>query len=145
MSLPFLVPESKQPSAEDAFLIFWANYPRKLGKFDAQRAWKKIKPEEMREVLDGLTAWNLYWKQSATEMQFIPYPATWLRHRRWEDVEPAAEQTEKKSTGLKLVEFYEEMKHEGRWQDSFDKFAALPTSHELKVLYRARRKESLAS
>ena len=69
------------------FPLFWERYPKKLAKRDAEKAFAKIKPDEklFNLILEKL---ELY-KQSEAWLkdggQFIPYPATWLNGRRWED------------------------------------------------------------
>lgn len=77
-----------EPQSEH-FQTFWDAYPRKIGKPPARRAWAKIPGIETNfaDVLDGLE----HWKRSAqwSDSQFIPYPATFLNQRRWEDREAA--------------------------------------------------------
>ena len=72
--------------SESRFDIFWKAYPRKVGKPAAQKAWKGIKGIESHsgEVLAGVSRWIAHW----TDKQFIPYPATFLNQRRWEDEIP---------------------------------------------------------
>lgn len=65
------------------FALFWSVYPVKKAKLDALRAWeqtKKIRPpiEELLAAVHKLTL-------SVSDVQFCPYPATWLRGGRWED------------------------------------------------------------
>lgn len=71
----------------DGFDLFWRAYPRRVGKADAERAWKKIAPND--DLLSRILAaidWQVYtWEKPFT---FTPYPATWLRGRRWEDEMP---------------------------------------------------------
>jgi hypothetical protein len=72
-----------QPVA-DGFERFYSAYPRKKGRAEAQRAWRKVNPEEVdlifaRLELLKLGEWN------GKDLQYIPYPATWLNGRRWED------------------------------------------------------------
>ena len=68
----------------DSFTEFWKNYPRKIGKGAAEKAWEKHKPD-LPTVLPALK------RDRATEQwrkdngRFIPNPATWLNQRRWED------------------------------------------------------------
>lgn len=69
------------------FDAFWAAYPRKVGKGNAERAWAAIAPDELlarritRAVSDHIAAW----RDRGTEPEYIPHPATWLNARRWED------------------------------------------------------------
>ncbi len=69
------------------FAQFWAAYPKKVGKSSAEKAFAKINPDD--ELLKAII--NAIDKQSKSEQwtkddgQFIPYPATWLNGKRWED------------------------------------------------------------
>lgn len=76
------------PQGTDAlFDRFWAAYPKKKGRESARRAWKKLRPDKelcrvMAEALDRQKR-SGDWRREGG--QFIPYPATWLNGRRWED------------------------------------------------------------
>jgi hypothetical protein len=69
------------------FLSFWKGYPKKLARLMAGRAWKKINPDDglIKTIMESLE------KHKRTEQwrkdggAYIPYPATWLNQRRWED------------------------------------------------------------
>lgn len=67
------------------FADFWASYPRKQGKLDAQRAWKKITPSEHTHVMSGLERWKKTEQWTKDGGKFAPHPATFLNRRRWED------------------------------------------------------------
>ena len=69
----------------DYFLAFYSLYPRKSAPARAEKAAKKIKPEQWPEVMEGLKRYIAYWKQHGTEKGFIPYPATWLNGQQWLD------------------------------------------------------------
>jgi hypothetical protein len=68
------------------FEIFWTEYPKKVGKQAALKAWKNTKSKP--EIADILQAIEL---QKRTEQwrkdggQFIPNPATWINQGRWDD------------------------------------------------------------
>lgn len=85
-SKPSCSPSASEP-ADDGFAAFWEQYPKRVAKTEALKAWKKIKPSG--QVLAGLMAALEKKKASADWLkdggQFIPYPATWLNGRRWED------------------------------------------------------------
>ena len=72
-----------------SFDKFWAAYPKKVSKPQAMRSWKKIKPNA--EALGTIMAAIEVAKESADWKKeggkYIPYPATWLNNRRWEDVQ----------------------------------------------------------
>jgi len=66
------------------FVKFWAAYPRKVGKADALRAWKRHRPP-IEQVLAALK-WQVAsdsWTENGGE--FIPHPASYLNAGRWED------------------------------------------------------------
>jgi len=71
---------------------FWRDYPRKICKFMARKAFLRIKPwnqETCDAIFAGLDRWVNHWRDNEIDRQFIPYPATWLNQHRWED-EPDA-------------------------------------------------------
>lgn len=86
-TIPPVVPQGT--GAEMLFERFWAAYPKKKGKDAAKRAWKKLAPDMalcrvMAEALERQKRSRDWRKEGG---QFIPYPATWLNGRRWEDEE----------------------------------------------------------
>jgi len=71
---------------DDRFLKFWSAYPKKKAKDQAEKAFTKVS-EPVEKLLDaiGLAKNSADWRKEGGK--FIPYPATWLNGRRWEDVE----------------------------------------------------------
>ncbi len=67
------------------FNAFYSLYPRKVARKDAEKAAKNIPETEWPQIMEGVKKYIIYWKQTNTEKQFIPLPATFLRGRRWED------------------------------------------------------------
>ena len=70
----------------DAFDQFWAAYPKKIAKPKAEKAFKRQSGEANLAAI--LTAIASHAKSEAWTKdggQFIPYPATWLNQKRWED------------------------------------------------------------
>lgn len=90
INIPPIVPQGD--NAIDAlFDRFWAAYPKKKGKEAARRAWRKLKPDitlcrVMAEALERQKQSRDWRKEGGA---YIPYPATWLNGRRWEDEDPA--------------------------------------------------------
>ena len=65
-----------------------------MSKADARKAFAKLNPDAAL-VKDMLRA--LDWQKRLPEWtkdgeQFIPYPATWLNGRRWEDEQPKTDE-----------------------------------------------------
>ena len=72
---------------DDSFNRFWDEYPKKVAKQDAIKAWEKLRPDAslVTGIMNGLFKWKSSDEWKRNEGQFVPYPATWLNHRRWED------------------------------------------------------------
>lgn len=69
------------------FEDFWAAYPRKVGKFAAQREWQKLSPSaDVQKEMAAALEWQVpLWD----DPQYIPHPRTWLHQGRWMDEPPA--------------------------------------------------------
>ena len=76
----------------DAFAAFWAAYPKKKSKADAEKAFKQV-TEPIEVLLAAIEAQKKSPEWQKDGGQFIPYPATWLRRGAWMDETdaPAAE------------------------------------------------------
>lgn len=81
-------PPTPSKGAGDGFDEFWKAYPKKVAKAQAQKAWNKIKPnaELQQVILNTLERQKQSVQWQKDNGQFIPYPATWLNGRRWEDM-----------------------------------------------------------
>lgn len=69
---------------------FWALFPRRVGKQDAEKSWRKQKPDP--ELVRTALIWQIEaWDAESPPRPIdkIPHPATWLNGRRWEDEKPA--------------------------------------------------------
>uniref|UniRef100_A0A6H1ZCX0 DUF1376 domain-containing protein n=1 Tax=viral metagenome TaxID=1070528 RepID=A0A6H1ZCX0_9ZZZZ len=71
----------------EVFDQFWSDYPKKRSKGDAEKAWARIKPTQHTSdkifiSLSQAKKSNDWLKESG---KYIPYPATWLRAKGWED------------------------------------------------------------
>ena len=71
----------------DDFLEFWKEYPKKVGKGDAFKKWKKTKltNTDKTDIMNALN-WQKKsdrWRDS--NGRFIPNPSTYISQRRWED------------------------------------------------------------
>ena len=79
---------------QSGFEVFWLAYPKKKAKGDAQKAWSKLKPngDLTDSILKAIEVQKISEDWTKENGKFIPYPASWLNGRRWED--------ENVSTGL---------------------------------------------
>lgn len=80
-------PDKRNTDILPLFDRFWGAYPRKVSKADARKAFAKLNPDT--ELVEAMLR-ALDWQKRLPEWtkdggQFIPYPATWLNARRWED------------------------------------------------------------
>lgn len=75
--------KEKETVYTDDFLEFYKEYPKKVGKQEAFKAWKKIK--EPGKLIPLMIRGIREQKRSWTDPKFIPHPATWLNGKRWED------------------------------------------------------------
>lgn len=66
---------------------FWKAYPKKKAKEDARKAWQKLKPDESlaKIIIKAIeqAKETSDWKKD--KGKYIPYPATYLNGKRWED------------------------------------------------------------
>lgn len=70
-----------------SFLSFWSAYPKRRSKGEAFKAWRALDPseEQVRVILDAINRATKTADWLKDSGQFIPFPATWLRARGWED------------------------------------------------------------
>lgn len=69
------------------FDVFWAACPRKIGKGSAERAWRKIAPDEAMtmQIVKAMTEQRTCDQWTKEGGRFIPHPATWLNRKGWLD------------------------------------------------------------
>lgn len=77
----------------EGFDRFWEEYPRKVNKRAAVKAWNKIQPDQdllqVILVAVGDQRKSPEWRKDGG--QFVPHPASWLNGERWNDVDIVAE------------------------------------------------------
>lgn len=89
----------------ERFCIFWKEYPKKVGKTAAEKAFLKLKPSEemLQQMLDTIKAQKQTEQWMRDNGQYIPNPSTWLNRGQWED-EITAPQSQK--ADMSLDEFF---------------------------------------
>jgi DNA-binding transcriptional regulator YhcF (GntR family) len=88
----------KRREYTSAFTSFWESYPRKIAKEDAFKAWQKLNPHNglVEHILSALSSQKQTAAWTKEDRRFIPYPATWLNGRRWEDEIPDTMQSHRR-------------------------------------------------
>ena len=84
-----LTNKSELNKKEDQFEIFWKSYPKRKNKGQAEKSFKKVAPDEqlMERILTSIERAKKSEQWLKENGQFIPYPATWLSAKGWEDEE----------------------------------------------------------
>jgi hypothetical protein len=102
----------------DDFTRFWLLYPKRVARQDAVKAWCQLNPSPtlVEEILAALD-----WQRRQPDWQrdnhrYVPYPATWLRHGRWQDEPVVVEDPfdALQARAERLVEHYAELYREHR-------------------------------
>ena len=77
---------------DSLFAKFWSEYPKKVAKPEALKVWRRlgVNPALFEAIMQGLTKWKRTSQWS--NLEFVPYPATWLNRRGWEDHIPSTAQ-----------------------------------------------------
>lgn len=83
-------PSTSLTEVRKQFDEFWTNYPRKVGKARAMKAFgKALKLAPFETIIAGVQHLRAEWKPrlqaKPDEIQFVPHPSTWLNGERWED------------------------------------------------------------
>lgn len=64
------------------FKEFWNLYDKKVGdKKACEKKWSSLTDQQRIKIIETIPAF----KATKTDKKFIPYPATYLNQRRWED------------------------------------------------------------
>tara|TARA_R110000868_G_scaffold312826_1_gene573852 strand:+ start:956 stop:1603 length:648 start_codon:yes stop_codon:yes gene_type:complete len=85
---PLTVTVTETETAHAGFDEFWAIYPKKVARKDAVKAWKKITNDDYLKIMESLPVFKSSPDWMRDNGQYIPYPASWLNARRFEDQLP---------------------------------------------------------
>lgn len=110
----------KSMTQQRRFDSFWAMYPKKRSKGQAEKAWIKINPDEelFRAIMRGLELAKGSVDWAKDNGQFIPYPSTWLNAKGWEDeYAPAIRGQSVNRRDMPFEEYMTDVCGEG-WEDS---------------------------
>ena len=109
------------------FEEFWSLYPRKVAKADARKAWLKLTEQQQLDACKAISNHIEYWKVKQTDLEYIPYPASWVRAERWEDelvIEPK-KQKESKEWMFSNEGIEAKAKELGVFSNGYDTYASL--------------------
>jgi hypothetical protein len=77
--------KSKDKTIIKDFEIFWADYPRKIGKAKAKTAYESARKKTSHD--DIIRGMFISPRLKGDDPQFIPHAATWLNQESWNDEE----------------------------------------------------------
>jgi hypothetical protein len=82
--------KKKLPCDDEAFDRFWKAYPKKQKRLDAQKAWKKLKPDAglAEQIISDVRRRSQTRDWLKDERKYVPLPTSYLNGRRWEDELP---------------------------------------------------------
>lgn len=86
-------PKSAPDWKPERFEGFWRLYPLKKSKQAAIRAWDALRPDDRLLAVMGRALQRQMAGEDWQRGFGIPYPATWLNNRRWEDEDRPREAT----------------------------------------------------
>ena len=83
------LPRVKKQYSGD-FISFWKQYPKRVGKDEAWRAWQKRNGDrpELTVMLSAIEQQKTSDQWTKDNGQYIPNPATWINQGRWNDELP---------------------------------------------------------
>jgi hypothetical protein len=82
----FVDEDDKRSPSGESFERFWSAYPKKVGKANAIKEWKKASPD-IESVLQSLSRQKA-WRENPAEGEFIPAwkdPERWIKAGCWND------------------------------------------------------------
>ena len=121
-------PAAQVPSLFD---VFWSVYPKHEAKQAAKKAFDKLKPDEalVQTMVTAIEKWKQTDQWQENGGQFIPYPATWLNGRRWEDDVPEKRKTKAAAKPVIAQQYtqrdYSQPVEAGSYDDFMDRLSSL--------------------
>jgi hypothetical protein len=79
--------EPAETASQKRFDLFWAAYPKKVGKKAAQKAWKnaKVNADLFDKIMNAVGKARITTQWLREGGRYIPNPSTWLNEGRWDD------------------------------------------------------------
>ena len=114
---PLTIKEKKDNNTTlvQQFTQFWELYPRKVGKQEAFKSFKKHIHNGIFKTMITALQEQIEEKHLGSELQYYPHPTTWLNQHRWEDILKETPQPQiKQQTVMDLSKEKEKKEAEGR-------------------------------
>ena len=82
-----ILKDTKLHICSKVFDIFWKAYPRRISKGKAEKVFVKLNPDEklLHTILTAIEQAKKSQDWLEDNGKYIPYPATWLNAKGWED------------------------------------------------------------
>lgn len=77
-----------KPEAFEKWWAYYRSHARGDDRIGAVKAWDKLKPDDALIRTMGLALMAQVKSEAWQRRNYVPYGATWLNHRRWEDPLP---------------------------------------------------------
>lgn len=81
-----------EASVAPGFAEFWQRVPHKIAKAQAEKNWKKLSKAQRALAAERVSEFYSRWQKAHPTASPL-HPATYLSHRRWEDLEPETHAT----------------------------------------------------
>lgn len=80
-------PKEAKTTSQKRFDLFWAAYPKKVGKKAAQKAWKnaKVNTDLFDKIMAAVGRARTTDQWQRENGRYIPNPSTWINQGRWDD------------------------------------------------------------
>jgi hypothetical protein len=107
----------KAGNYSEGFELWWHAYPRRTGKGEAFKSWKKSATSTV--IRRAIMAATTELARITTDKKFVPNPATWLNQRRWEDDQAHSAAATPRDSKSPSQDRFESSDHSGP-QDGWD-------------------------
>jgi len=77
------ITNNQEPLTNKDFETFYAKYPKKVKRPNAEKAWLKAKPDI--DIVMKALEYQLSNDSRFRDTQYIPHPSTWINGKEWEN------------------------------------------------------------
>lgn len=80
-----LVKDELELTSEQLFMLFWEQYPKKVGKIKARMEWQKLNRAQQQMAVEAIPKFAAQLAKVGTEWEYILHAERWLKYGRYED------------------------------------------------------------